>query len=137
MSGLTVTPEAFRDLAARIVATSAEYLESLDSRPTIPPVSGAETTEHFDVPLPEDGVGNAILDDLVRIADACRAGTGRLVPYVVGCGEPVAAAADLFASVLNQNVTAWRSAPAAASRGWPARTRSRSTRTSGCTSRST
>src|SRR3954447_10740660 len=30
-----------------------------------------------------------------------------------GSGEPVAAIADLLASVLNQNVTAWRSSPAA------------------------
>jgi aromatic-L-amino-acid decarboxylase len=33
--------------------------------------------------------------------------------YVLGSGEPVAAVGDLYASVLNQNVTAWRSAPAA------------------------
>ncbi len=31
----------------------------------------------------------------------------------MGSGEPVAAAADLLASVLNQNVTAWRSGPSA------------------------
>src|SRR5439155_1699619 len=33
--------------------------------------------------------------------------------YVLGSGEPVGAIADLLVSVLNQNVTAWRSAPAA------------------------
>ena len=32
----------------------------------------------------------------------------------MGSGEPIAAAADLLASVLNQNVTAWRSGPSAA-----------------------
>jgi aromatic-L-amino-acid/L-tryptophan decarboxylase len=32
---------------------------------------------------------------------------------VLGSGEPIGALADLYASVLNQNVTAWRSAPAA------------------------
>ena len=32
---------------------------------------------------------------------------------MLGSGEPVAAIGDLYASVLNQNVTAWRSAPAA------------------------
>jgi aromatic-L-amino-acid decarboxylase len=32
---------------------------------------------------------------------------------VLGSGEPVAAVADLLGSVLNQNVTAWRSSPAA------------------------
>lgn len=32
---------------------------------------------------------------------------------MLGSGEPVAATADLLVSILNQNVTAWRSAPAA------------------------
>jgi glutamate/tyrosine decarboxylase-like PLP-dependent enzyme len=32
---------------------------------------------------------------------------------VLGSGDPIAALGDLYASVLNQNVTAWRSAPAA------------------------
>lgn len=109
-----MAPEAFRDLAAQIVDASADYLASLDDRRTTPAVSGAETATLFDGPLPEVGIGEAVVDDLVRIADACRAGTGRLFPYVVGPGEPVAAAADLFASVLNQNATSWRSAPAAA-----------------------
>jgi aromatic-L-amino-acid decarboxylase len=34
--------------------------------------------------------------------------------YVMGSGEPVAALGDFFASVLNQNATAWRSGPATA-----------------------
>ena len=38
---------------------------------------------------------------------------GRFFGYVLGSGEPVGAVADLLASVLNQNVTAWRSGPAA------------------------
>jgi aromatic-L-amino-acid/L-tryptophan decarboxylase len=42
-----------------------------------------------------------------------RAPTARFYGYVLGSGEPVAALGDLLASVLNQNVTAWRSAPAA------------------------
>src|SRR2546430_1218289 len=44
-----------------------------------------------------------------------RAPTPRFYGYVLGSGEPVAALADLLASVLNQNVTAWRAAPAAVS----------------------
>ena len=42
-----------------------------------------------------------------------RAQNSRFFGYVLGSGEPAAAAADLLASVLNQNVTAWRSGPAA------------------------
>ena len=42
-----------------------------------------------------------------------RVQNGRFFGYVLGSGEPVGAVADLLASVLNQNVTAWRSGPAA------------------------
>src|SRR6266567_3246153 len=53
------------------------------------------------------------LADLDVIADHSRPGNARFFGYVLGSGEPVAAIGDLYASVLNQNVTAWRSAPAA------------------------
>jgi aromatic-L-amino-acid decarboxylase len=43
---------------------------------------------------------------------ANRSPSPRFYGYVLGCGEPVAALADLLASILNQNVTAWRSSPA-------------------------
>ena len=43
-----------------------------------------------------------------------RAGNGRFFGYVMGSGEPVGALGDLFASVINQNGTAWRSGPATA-----------------------
>jgi glutamate/tyrosine decarboxylase-like PLP-dependent enzyme len=67
----------------------------------------------FERPLPEQGVGSAAFDDLAVIADHSRPGNARFFAYVLGSGEPVAALGDLYASVLNQNVTAWRSAPAA------------------------
>ncbi len=50
------------------------------------------------------------LEDVVRHS---RAQNARFFGYVLGSGDPVAAATDLLCSVLNQNVTAWRSAPAA------------------------
>jgi aromatic-L-amino-acid/L-tryptophan decarboxylase len=67
----------------------------------------------FERPLPEQGVGDAAFDDLAVIADHSRPGNARFFAYVLGSGEPVAAIGDLYASVLNQNVTAWRSGPAA------------------------
>ena len=59
-------------------------------------------------------MGAAALDDLQSVIDASRLPNPRFFGYVLGSGEPIAAAADLLASVLNQNVTAWRSGPAAA-----------------------
>ena len=60
-------------------------------------------------------MGPAALDDLTKVVDASRAQGPRFFGYVLGSGEPIAAGADLLASVLNQNVTAWRSGPAAVS----------------------
>ena len=85
----------------------------LDGRASFPAISGAATAGVFERPLPEQGVGSAVFDDLAVIADHSRPGNARFFAYVLGSGEPVAAIGDLYASVLNQNVTAWRSAPAA------------------------
>lgn len=113
MAALQLSAEEFHILADGVADAAAEFLATLDSRPVFPPTSAVGTTATFDRPLPEDGVGRAVLDDLKEIAEHSRAGNGRLFAYVVGSGEPVGALADLYASVLNQNVTAWRSAPAA------------------------
>src|SRR5947209_12782897 len=58
-------------------------------------------------------MGEEALANLPEIIRLSRAQNGRFFGYVLGSGEPVGAIADLLASVLNQNVTAWRSAPAA------------------------
>jgi glutamate/tyrosine decarboxylase-like PLP-dependent enzyme len=58
-------------------------------------------------------MGMAALEDLSDIIDTTRPCGPRFFGYVLGSGEPVAAAADLLVSVLNQNVTAWRSSPSA------------------------
>src|SRR5206468_6049837 len=90
-----------------------DFLAGLDSRRTVSVTSAPDTTAAFNVPLPEDGIGEAILGDLEQIAEHVRAPTGRRFPYVLGSGEPIGALGDFYASVLNQNVTAWRSSPAA------------------------
>jgi aromatic-L-amino-acid decarboxylase len=113
MDPLHLSPEAFQALATRVAAAATEYLTALDGRPIFPATTGAATTELFGGPLPERGLGERAFDVLTDVVDASRAGNGRLFGYVVGSGDPVGAVADLFASVLNQNVTAWRSAPAA------------------------
>lgn len=110
---LELTPESFDVLADRVCRAASGYLAGLDGRASFPATSGPATAEVFGQPLPELGVGSAAFDDLTAIADHSRPGNARFFAYVLGSGEPVAAIADLYASVLNQNVTAWRSAPAA------------------------
>src|SRR5262245_47368386 len=72
-----------------------------------------QTQELFARPWADEGVGSRVLDDFATIADHSRPSTGRFFGYVFGSGEPVGAVAELLAATLNQNVSAWRSAPAA------------------------
>jgi aromatic-L-amino-acid/L-tryptophan decarboxylase len=100
-------------LADRVCEAAGAYLADLDGRASFPATSGPVTAELFDRPLPERGAGSAAFDELALIADHSRPGNARFFGYVLGSAEPVAALADLYASALNQNVTAWRSGPAA------------------------
>ena len=113
MPSLGVSAKQFERLAHRVVAVATEYLATLDERRTVDETSGADTSAAFDLPIPETGLGETVLDELSTMTTHIRANTGRRLPYVVGSGEPLAALGDLYASVLNQNVTAWRSSPAA------------------------
>ena len=113
MKSLDLSPQEFERLAQEITGLAAAYLQSLDQRPSFPPASGAETQRLFSGPLPEQGLGAAALEPLAQVLDHSRTPGPRFFGYVFGCGEPVAALGDLLASVVNQNVTAWRSAPAA------------------------
>src|SRR5262252_2109723 len=110
---LPLTPEEFRRLADRVIDLAAGTLARLPGERSFPETSGAETLGAFDGPVPEAGLGETALDDLARVVALSRSPGPRFFGYVLGSGEPVAALGDLLASVLNQNVTAWRSAPAA------------------------
>ncbi len=113
MNAIDVSSEDFRRLAERITELAANYLENLDGQRISPATSGQETLHLFGGGLPEQGMGEEALASLPHILRLSRAQNGRFFGYVLGSGEPVSAVADLLASVLNQNVTAWRSGPAA------------------------
>jgi aromatic-L-amino-acid decarboxylase len=113
MNPLEISPEQFHDIVLEIAELSTGYLRSLDSLPALPDVTGEQTAHVFGGPAPEDGLGPEALDALSDVLAFSRPPSPRFFGYVLGSGDPVAAAADLLASVLNQNVTAWRSAPAA------------------------
>jgi aromatic-L-amino-acid/L-tryptophan decarboxylase len=113
MNRLEISPEQFRRLAERVTRLAADYLETLDSRPIHPRVSGRQTEAMFHSELPEKGLGEEAFAQLQAVIENSRTQNGRFFGYVLGSGEPVGATADLLASVLNQNVTAWRSGPAA------------------------
>jgi aromatic-L-amino-acid decarboxylase len=113
MKSLEISPDEFRRLADKVTQFIADYLRELDSRPIAPSTTGKEGERLFRTPLSEKGLGAEALAGLQYVIEHSRAQNGRFFGYVLGSGEPVAAVADLLASVLNQNVTAWRSGPAA------------------------
>jgi glutamate/tyrosine decarboxylase-like PLP-dependent enzyme len=112
MTALEIPTEDFRRLATNIVDLCAEYLCTLDKRSTFPQTTGAESERIFDLELPERGVGDQAFAALTDVIATSRAQNGRFFGYVQGSGEPIAALGDLLGSILNQNITAWRSSPA-------------------------
>src|SRR6185312_2115687 len=113
MNPLDLSEAEFRTLAARMTSLAGDYYARLPDARAYPHVSGARTRAAFEEPAPQEGLHGAALDALTEVMDMSRAPTGRFFGYVLGSGDPVAALGDFLASVLNQNVTAWRSAPAA------------------------
>jgi aromatic-L-amino-acid decarboxylase len=114
MSRLPVSPDEFHKLALRVSDLTTNYLRKLPELPAFPAnISGKAVDERFGGPLPEQGLGEQAFDALPDVYAASRPNAPGFFGYVLGSGEPVAALGDFAASVLNQNVTAWRSSPAA------------------------
>lgn len=113
MDPLEISADEFRRLAESVVELAAEWISTQDGRAIFPATSGAICERLFSVDLPERGMGVQAFTALRDVMAHSRAQNGRFYGYVQGPGEPVAALGDLLASVVNQNMTAWRSSPAA------------------------
>jgi len=113
MNPLQINDENYRALAQRVVGLSCEYLGALPQLRTFPQITGTSVRDALAGALPEKGQGAVALDALAEVLRLSRPPSPRFFGYVLGSGEPVAALGDYLASVLNQNLTAWRSAPAA------------------------
>jgi glutamate/tyrosine decarboxylase-like PLP-dependent enzyme len=114
MNPLILPVEEYRDTYLHIAQLALDFLGTIDQRRCFPDISGDESVSLFAQPLPEHGMGPTALEILDKVIDASRPPSPRFFGYVLGSGEPIAAAADLLVSVLNQNTTSWRSGPAAA-----------------------
>ena len=113
MNPLEISPEEFKRISERVLKIAVEYLQDIDARKIPPKERGTKLLSAYHSTIPETGMGSEAIPGLVDIVRHSRAQNGRFFGYVLGSGDPVAAATDLLCSVLNQNVTAWRSAPAA------------------------
>ena len=112
MKTLELPTEDFRRLATTVVELCSEYLRTLEDRSTFPGVTGPESECLFNLDLPEGGMGDQAFAALTDVIHNSRCQNGRFFGYVQGSGDPIAALGDLLGSILNQNITAWRSSPA-------------------------
>lgn len=114
--GLDLTSAEIRTAGAQFVEWMVRYYEGLSDRPVSPAVTARAIRDLLDEPLPESGADPArllrIFDEVVA-PNSRHNGHPRMFGYVASPGTAAAAFADLLASTLNANVTAWRSAPAA------------------------
>lgn len=116
LEDFALDPERFRALGYRFVDLMAGVLAREAEDPVLPPVSGAELRALLDEPLPAEGAApGEILATLGEriLPHGRRNGHPRFFGYVCASADPLGALADGLASLWNQNVTAWRSAPAA------------------------
>jgi aromatic-L-amino-acid decarboxylase len=113
MSMIDLSAEQFYELSERVLRIALDHLEGLSNRPIPAKGTGAEIEQVFRRTPPAKGSPEEALRGLQDAARYSRAQNGRFFGYVLGSGEPAAALADLLCSVLNQNVTAWRSSPSA------------------------
>jgi glutamate/tyrosine decarboxylase-like PLP-dependent enzyme len=114
---LDMPVEQFRELGGELLELAAQWLAAEPDGPVLRPCRGVELAALFDQPPPERGIGDVELlaqlrDNVLR--HSRHNGHPRQFAHVCASPDPVGALADLLASAINQNVTAWRSAPAAA-----------------------
>src|SRR5687767_1689251 len=117
-SGSPLDPSAseIRRWGHAAIEAMASYLDSIRDRRVYPRTSSRQIREGLDRTLPDKGVDfDRLLETFngAIVAASRHNGHPRMFGYVQAPGTAIAAFADLLASTLNANLTAWRSAPAA------------------------
>jgi len=115
-SPLDPSADEIRRWGRAAVEAMATYLHSLPGRKVYPRTTSREIREKLERFLPREGVDfDHLLEvfDEVIVSSSRHNGHPRMFGYVQAPGTALAALADLLASTLNANLTAWRSAPAA------------------------
>jgi aromatic-L-amino-acid/L-tryptophan decarboxylase len=107
-------PERER-LAGAALEWVLEYFTAQSTLPIYPAISATDLSAALAQPLPRDGEDVAkVMADFARVFEGSRHnGHPRMFGYVQSSASFAGVMGDLLASALNQNVTSWRSAPAA------------------------
>lgn len=114
-SPLNPSGEQIRRWGSAAVDEMANYLSGIRDRRVFPPTSSREMRDQLWTSLPDEGIGfDELLGKFRDVVEHSRHNAHpRMFGYVQSPGTPIAAIADFLASMLNANLTAWRSAPAA------------------------
>jgi aromatic-L-amino-acid/L-tryptophan decarboxylase len=112
---LDPSADEIRDWGNSVVQLVADYLSDLRERKVYRQMTSAEIRDRLDRALPTKGSDfdtllQAFCEVIVPLSR--QNGHPRMFGYVQSPGTALAAFADLLASTLNANLTAWRSAPA-------------------------
>ena len=113
---LDLTPDLRKQLGHSALDWVLRWFADVGDRRLYPEISASVLDEQLSDPLPtEPQDPHTILEQFAAlVAPASRDnGSPRMFGYVQSSGTYVGAIADFLASALNQNVTSWRSAPAA------------------------
>src|SRR5437762_4281167 len=112
---LDPSADEIRDWGNSVIELMAGYLGDLRDRRVYRHMSSREIRDGLDSALPTKGIDFDGLLKVFRdtiIPFSRQNAHPRMFGYVQSPGTPLAAFADLLASVLNANLTVWRSAPA-------------------------
>src|SRR5205809_163609 len=112
---LDPSADEIRDWGNSVIQLMADYLGNLRDRKVYRHMSSREIPDRIDHTVPTKGIDlNGLLKVFRETVIPFRRQNAhpRMFGYVQSPGTPLAAFADLLASVLNANLTVWRSAPA-------------------------
>ena len=114
-SAVDLTPAQRETLGKEVLDWTLKYFEQQAELPVYPTASAKEISSRLADPMPLDPQDTASLfAEVQSIADYSRHnGHPRMFGYVQSSASFAGVMGDLLASALNQNVTSWRSAPAA------------------------
>jgi aromatic-L-amino-acid decarboxylase len=114
-AGIDLTLAEREQLGRAALEWALRYFTEQTQLPIYPTVSASELTARLSHPLPNDPQEPAeVIADFDAVARFSRHnGHPRMFGYVQSSGSFAGVVADLLASAINQNVTSWRSAPAA------------------------
>ena len=114
-AGLDLTPEAREQLGRAALEWALRYFAEQGELPVYPAIGASELSARLSGTLPNDPQdAAAVMADFADLARYGRHnGHPRMFGYVQSSGSFAGVVGDFLASAINQNVTSWRSAPAA------------------------